>query len=474
MCDYGNLEIPKFLEMQEKAKKFLYCNWHGFGYLLDCALQITSYLVTLLGIGAILATLELWVVLLFALLAALGAVTEALIRKKVKRLDDALIADQRQWSYYAGLFDKAEYGKEIRIYQAGQWLLSKERAFFTRANANLKKQNGEYTKSGLLISVFTFLQQLAGYVYLIHQVLAESISLGDFTMYVSAITVFASTFRQILSAVVEIRAYDMYFKDLDRYLSVPAVLRSGKALPAVDGARNITFKHVSFRYPGSERYALKDIKLTLRPGQKLLVVGENGAGKTTLFNCLNRDLKVDSGNFYIEDENGGRREVVANDIGYVLSTPTVPEFLTGREFLKFFMDINEKSLKNPKSIDEYFDDMSIDPEDRDKLLKDYSHGMKNKMQMLINIIAQPNILLLDEPLTSLDVVVAEEMKQLLRSLKQDRITIFSTHIMDLALDLCDEIVLLHHGELEVVEKTDLDRKEFKDRIIAALREEGNE
>lgn len=93
--------------------------------------------------------------------------------------------------------------------------------------------------------------------------------------------------------------------------------------------------------------------------------------------------------------------------------------------------------------------------------------------MLINIIAQPNILLLDEPLTSLDVVVAEEMKQLLRSLKQERITIFSTHIMDLALDLCDEIVLLNHGELEVVEKTDLDSKEFKDKIIAALREEEN-
>ena len=138
------------------------------------------------------------------------------------------------------------------------------------------------------------------------------------------------------------------------------------------------------------------------------------------------------------------------------------------------MDINEKSIKNPRAIDEYFTYMGIIAEDRDKLLKDYSHGMKNKMQMLINIIAQPNILLLDEPLTSLDVVVAEEMKQLLRSLKQNRITIFSTHIMDLALDLCDEIVLLSHGELEVVEKTDLDSKEFKDKIITALREEGNE
>lgn len=189
-----------------------------------------------------------------------------------------------------------------------------------------------------------------------------------------------------------------------------------------------------------------------------------------MFNCLNRDLIADGGSFYLE-ENGIRRDVKAEDIGYVLSTPTVPEFLTDREFLKFFMDINEASVKDPKPLDAYFDYMSIDPEDRDKLLKDYSHGMKNKMQMLINIIAQPNILLLDEPLTSLDVVVAEEMKQLLRSLKDGRITIFSTHIMDLALDLCDEIVLLSHGELEVVEKSNLDNHEFKEKIIAALREE---
>ena len=225
-------------------------------------------------------------------------------------------------------------------------------------------------------------------------------------------------------------------------------------------------EHLSKSFEKKE--VLRDIDFTFDEGKIYGLLGRNGAGKTTLFNCLNRDLKADSGNFYIEDENGVRREVSAEDIGYVLSTPTVPEFLTGREFLKFFMDINEKSIKNPKSIDEYFDYMSIEPEDRDKLLKDYSHGMKNKMQMLINIIAQPNILLLDEPLTSLDVVVAEEMKQLLRSLKQDRITIFSTHIMDLALDLCDEIVLLNHGELEVVEKTDLDSREFKDKIIAAL------
>lgn len=222
-----------------------------------------------------------------------------------------------------------------------------------------------------------------------------------------------------------------------------------------------------------KKQVLRDIDFTFEEGKIYGLLGRNGAGKTTLFNCLNQDLKVDGGSFYLE-ENGNKRQAKPDDIGYVLSTPTVPEFLTGREFLKFFMDINEASISDPKSLDEYFDYMSIAEEDRDKLLKDYSHGMKNKMQMLVNIIAQPNILLLDEPLTSLDVVVAEEMKQLLRSIKKGRITIFSTHIMDLALDLCDEIVLLSHGELEVVEKSNLDSQEFKTKIIAALREEDHE
>lgn len=232
-----------------------------------------------------------------------------------------------------------------------------------------------------------------------------------------------------------------------------------------------TIEHLSKSY--EKKQVLRDIDFTFEAGKIYGLLGRNGAGKTTLFNCLNGDIKTDAGRFYMKTE-AGVRDVVPEDIGYVLSTPTVPEFMTGREFLKFFLDIHEERIEYPKTLDEYFDYMSIDVEDRDKLLKDYSHGMKNKMQMLINIIARPNVLLLDEPLTSLDVVVAEEMKQLLRSLKADRITIFSTHIMDLALDLCDEIVLLNHGVLEIVDKSDLDSKEFKDKIIAALREDGND
>ena len=232
----------------------------------------------------------------------------------------------------------------------------------------------------------------------------------------------------------------------------------------------LVIEHLEKHFEKKE--VLRDIDFTFESGRIYGLLGRNGAGKTTLFNCLNRDIRTDGGCFYLEEE-GTRREVEPEDIGYVLSTPTVPEFLTAREFLKFFLDINEKSIPNPRSLDEYFDYIGILPEDRDRLLKDYSHGMKNKMQMLINIVAQPNLFLLDEPLTSLDVVVAEEMKERLRSLKEGRVTIFSTHLLDLAVDLCDEIVLLSHGTLERVDKATLDDEAFKEKILSALREENH-
>lgn len=220
-----------------------------------------------------------------------------------------------------------------------------------------------------------------------------------------------------------------------------------------------------------KKEVLKGASFTFEEGKIYGLIGRNGAGKTTFFNCLNEDIKCDGGTFKIDD--GSLRDISAEDIGYVLSTPVVPEFLTAREFLKFFIDINKSKVRITNTIDQYFDFMQIMPEDRDKLLRDYSHGMKNKMQLLVNIIANPKILLLDEPLTSFDVVVADEMKQLLRQIKTEHIIIFSTHIMDLALDLCDEIVILNAGILEEIPKEHLDNNAFKDKIIAALKGEEN-
>ena len=220
------------------------------------------------------------------------------------------------------------------------------------------------------------------------------------------------------------------------------------------------------------KQVLKDVDFVFEEGRIYGLLGRNGSGKTTFFNCVNGDIDFNSGSFFFRENSNSTEPIPLqpDDIGYLVSTPTVPEFMTGREFLKFFLEVHEE-ITPDKTIDEYFDYMMVPEDDRDRLLKDYSHGTKNKMQMLLNIIASPKLMLLDEPLTSLDVIIAEEMKNVIRGQKQGRITIFSTHLLDVAVDLCDEIVLLHNGKLEPIDKSNLGDSAFKDKIIAALRDE---
>ena len=212
-----------------------------------------------------------------------------------------------------------------------------------------------------------------------------------------------------------------------------------------------------------------EVNFSFESGKIYGLIGRNGIGKTTFFNCLNEDLPINSGKFYLEDEFG-KSELSSRDIGYVTSTPVIPEFLTAREFIDFYIEINKDKIKDLKDINYYLDLVKISEEDCDKLMKDFSHGMKNKMQILINIISNPKIILLDEPLTNLDVVVQDDLKKLFKKLKKDHIIIFSTHILELALDLCDDIVIVNKKNLETVEKKSLNTKKYKDKIIQLLKD----
>ena len=220
-----------------------------------------------------------------------------------------------------------------------------------------------------------------------------------------------------------------------------------------------------------KKEVLKGACYTFRRGSIYGLLGRNGAGKTTFFNCLSAEFPPDRGTVLLR-RGGQERPLAQGDVSYVLSTPVVPEFLTGYEFVKFFTEITgDKSGRTP---DEYLSLVGIDREDRHRLMRGYSHGMKNKMQMLCFLIAQPPVILLDEPLTSFDVVAALEMKNLLREMKDEHFIIFSTHILQLAADLCDDIVVLSHGVLEEVDRAVIHTPEFESRIIEILRDEAQE
>lgn len=220
-----------------------------------------------------------------------------------------------------------------------------------------------------------------------------------------------------------------------------------------------------------EKQVLKKASFTFEKGKIYGLLGRNGAGKTTLFNCISGDTEYQKGSVRLIEEGSAIGEIDYSKVGYVFSEPVLPEFLTGYEFLKFYIDINKGKIKNQLSIEQYFDIIRIDEEDRYRLIKGYSHGMKNKIQMVCFLITRPPVILLDEPLTSFDVVVALEIKNLLKEIKGEHIIIFSTHILQLAVDLCDEIVVLNSGVLERLDRDILKSPEFENQVIEMLKEE---
>ena len=157
-----------------------------------------------------------------------------------------------------------------------------------------------------------------------------------------------------------------------------------------------------------------------------------------------------------------------DDVFMMVAEPDLPKFLTGYEFIRFFIDANRENINDLKDIDYYLDLVDFDEEDSHRLIQSYSTGMKNKIQMLMFLILKPRIILMDEPLTSLDVVVSLQMKKIIRQIHEDHIMVFSTHILQLAKDICDKIVLLSDKKLSGLDDSYLADPDFEDKLIGIL------
>ena len=467
-ADLEQLENPDFLDMQEKAKKFLYSDWHGFGYLLDSALNIVGQVFTLAGVAAIIATLDVRVVLIFLVLTGAGTFAEGRAKERAAKLTEQISADQREWMYYAGLFENFGYGKEIRLNGMGNWLLKRERAFFTRVNDNLKQQNDGYIRSGLIGCGCTFLQQCAAYAWLILRTMQGGISVGSFTMYVSAVTAFASALRTVLDNLTEIRVYDRFYDRLDEYLSVPARLRgdddgrnhdvSGrkeKKRVLSEGEHVIEFRNVGFRYAGSDTWALRDVNLTLKPGARLAVVGENGAGKTTFVKLLTRlydptegEIRMDGIPIQEYDYDSYMSAFSAVFQDYRLFSFSLEENVTlarpaeegkAEDALRragFGEKLDSLSGGIHTAVYKNFDETGFEP----------SGGEGQRIALARALYRDAPIVVLDEPAASLDPRAEFELYRHFNELTEGKTAVYISHRLS-STRFCDEIAVFAGGRI---------------------------
>lgn len=454
-ADFENLESPAFHDLQEKAQKFLTCDYHGFGYLLDCGAAILGQMITMLGLFAILSTMDPGIVLLFALLAAAASLIESRAAKKAMSLSMETVRSSRLWNYYSELFQTARYGKEIRLSAMADWLLKKSKDTIRKANENIARQNRCYIVSGLKRAGLSFAQQCLAYGVLIFKVLTRQMGLGSFAMCISALSSFADAARTLMDRLTEIRAYDFYYEQLDEYLHVPCTLRSGMRMPSDTPDHVFEFRDVGFRYQGSESWALRHIHLTLRPGLRLALVGENGSGKSTLIKLLCRLYDPTEGQILLDGVDIREYDY---DAYLALFSAVFQDFqlfdCSLKENIAFGRPADENTLSFllkqaglwplvsalPQGLEttvgKKFDEQGFEP----------SGGEAQKIALARALFKNAPVVILDEPTAAMDPRAEDDLYRQFDQLIQNKTALYISHRLS-ACTFCDQIAVLHQGSL---------------------------
>lgn len=195
--------------------------------------------------------------------------------------------------------------------------------------------------------------------------------------------------------------------------------------------------------------ALDGVSFSVERGEVLGLLGPNASGKSTLMKIIVGILKPDTGNIQVLGTDVGTDSItVKKTVGYVPESPRLYEFLSGTEYLDFIADIHglDPNTKHER-VSEFL--KALDLEGREnELINGYSQGMKQKLAIIAGLLHRPQLLVLDEPLNSLDPRTARIVKDLIHKLRDDGVpTIFSTHVLDIADAICDRVVIMSSGRV---------------------------
>ncbi|CAI3488787.1 ABC transporter ATP-binding protein [Enterococcus cecorum] len=198
-----------------------------------------------------------------------------------------------------------------------------------------------------------------------------------------------------------------------------------------------------------QKQALKDVNLTIKNGTVFGLLGHNGAGKSTLIKSLVSAHDLTKGQIKVDGrELTTHRQEIKQKIGYVPDSPDLFLQLTAMEYWRLMIDIYRLNYQDVAAkMQEYIQLFSMKA-DQNTLISSMSHGMRQKVILIGALTLDPDIWILDEPLTGLDPQSAFELKELIKKhVANGNTVIFSTHILAIAQEVCDELAILKKGEV---------------------------
>lgn len=452
--DFEMVEDPEILDLKERAL-FPVHNQGVFQSVIEQAMTLVSQVITMIGLIAILTTLNpLLIIFLFVM-----AVITTLINKKTQKVMydfyQLLIPVNRKFGYYAKVTTDFSYGKDIRLYEMDKLLIDRIAEYnetslsvFTKLYVVL----GRYLGYNELVLQ---LQMVLVYVYMAYKVVTKSIGFGDFTMYASAATQFGQCLSIVGSTYMEMSQMCRYLESYLEFDALKSTRSNGKRTLDSSLTPTLEFRGVSFKYPKSDAYALKDVNITIKAGEKLSIVGLNGAGKTTFIKLLTRLYEPTEGGIYLNGIN-----ILEYDLKSYLELMSV----VFQDFKLLAFSVKENIV-----FDEEVDDDSVISilkeagfeQDLNKLPKgihtpiyktfeedgiEFSGGQSQKIAIARAIYKDSPLVILDEPTSALDPIAEYEIYRRFNELVGEKTTIYISHRLSSCL-FCDQIAVFKDGRM---------------------------
>ncbi len=426
--------------------------------LVTGSFALVKHLLALLTLGGLLLAFSPWAVGILFLAAWPGFIAETRFAGEAFRIFRRRAPETRQQVYLETLIAREDFAREVKLYQLGPLFLDRYREIFHRLyreGRDLTLRRGAWSFGLGSLGTLTF---YGAYAWIALETVAGRITLGDMTLYLTVFRQGQTTLSTLLGSLGGLYEDALYLSNLYEFLELRIPPRPEGADHGPIPGDGIRFEGVSFRYPGSSKPALQNIKLHIRPGEKLALVGKNGSGKTTLINLLVRMYPPDSGRITLDglDLQKWDLEALHRRIGVIFQNFVRYQFTAGeniglgdvqhlQERNRWFLAA-EKGMARPfiEELPQGFD-AQLGKWFRDG--EELSGGQWQKIALSRAFMrSQADILVLDEPTAAMDAEAEYEIFERLHALTQDQMAILISHRFS-TVRMADQIVVLEEGRI---------------------------
>ena len=299
--DLYQFEDPAFYDGLERARR----QTTGRIGLLAQLLTMGQDALTLLTLGAALFVYSPWLLLLLVIAVVPSFLGETHFAALEYSLLYRWTPERRQLDYlrFVGASDRT--AKEVQMFGLASWLVERYRSLSRRFYEENKRLSIRKGLVATALSLVGTLGYYGAYVHILWRAVAGAITLGSLTFLAASFARSRDLIGRILSGASDIFEQSLYLKDLFDFFEMKPAITSPSGAPEVPQPvrEGFVFENVGFRYPGSDRWAVRGVNFVLRPGESLALVGENGAGKTTLTKLLARLYDPTEGRIMLDGRN---------------------------------------------------------------------------------------------------------------------------------------------------------------------------